>query len=338
MSLQKNKAILITGATGLVGSHLCKYLLSQGYTKLYAVKRTKSDLSLIGEETEKKLQWRQMELDDYFSIESALEGIDIVIHCAALVSFQPSDKHLLLQDNRIGTRHVVNAALHQKVERLIYMSSVAALGRNSHGVPISEKDKWEDGPDITNYARSKFLSELEVWRGQAEGLSVAVLYPSIILGIGNGQKGSSKMLSFAYSTPAYYPTGQTGLVDVGDVAKAIDLTLKRNVDGDRFLLNGINISYQDLLTKMCLALETKPPQKPLSKRFAFLLTLLDKWRAILSGNRPLLSKESVRNSYHHFTYDNTLSQKELGLIYTDFDKTISTIALAFLKQKGQEKR
>ncbi|MEL7220231.1 MAG: NAD-dependent epimerase/dehydratase family protein [Bacteroidota bacterium] len=333
--MQKNEAILITGATGLVGSHLCQLLISQGYTNLYATRRSQSDLSLIDAKTEKQLQWRNMELDDYFSVEAALEGINTVIHCAALVSFQPADRHQLLQLNRVGTRHVANAALHQRVKRLVYMSSVAALGRNTNGAPIRETSKWEDGADITNYARSKFLSELEVWRAQSEGLSVAVLYPSIILGVGNWQRGSAKMVSFANSAPTYYPAGQTGIVDVRDVAKAVELTLERNINGDRFLLNGSNISYQDLLTRLCKALGKTPPQKLLSRRFAFILTFLDKWSALLRGRRPLLSKESVRNAYHHFNYDNQKSVTVLGLEYTPLDDTVKWIATAFLDQQAK---
>jgi nucleoside-diphosphate-sugar epimerase len=275
-----------------------------------------------------------MELEDYFSVEAALEDIDIVIHCAALVSFHARDKNLLLQINRVGTRHIVNAALHQKVDRLIYLSSVAALGRNTNGYPINESSKWEDGPKITHYGRSKFLAELEVWRGQAEGLSVAVLYPSIILGAGNWHKGSSKLFSFAYRSPKYYPTGQTGLVDVKDVANAIELMINRGIDGDRFLLNGINISYQALLTKIAEALGKTPPRKPLAKPFAFLMTWLDKWRVLLTGTYPLLSKESVNNAYHQFIYDSEKSKKELGLDYTDFDHTITTIANVFLSQQN----
>lgn len=279
-----------------------------------------------------------MELNDYFSVEAALAGMDIVIHCAALVSFQTKEKERLLQINRVGTRHIVNAALHQKVGRLIYLSSVAALGRNTVGYPINEESKWEDGPEITNYGRSKFLAELEVWRGQAEGLSVAVLYPSIILGVGNWRDGSSKLFSFAYRSPKYYPQGNTGLVDVKDVAKAAELLIERNNNGDRFLLNGANVSYQKLLTTIATALKQSPPQKPLSAKLAFLLTWLDKWRAWLMGTTPLLSKEMVRNAYHQYVYSNQRSVAELGLIYTDFEESISEIAEVFLDHiKDQNK-
>jgi nucleoside-diphosphate-sugar epimerase len=334
--LQKDKAILITGATGLVGSHLCRLLLSQGYTRLSATRRSASDQGLLEPKIQQALQWRNMELEDYFSVEAALAGIDIVIHCAALVSFQARDKNALLRINRVGTRHIVNAALHQKVDRLIYLSSVAALGRNTNGFPINEDSKWEDSPEITHYSRSKFLAELEVWRGQAEGLSVAVLYPSIILGSGHWHRGSSQLFSFANSSPNYYPTGHTGLVDVKDVVNAIELTVKRNNDGDRFLLNGTNISYQALLTKIAIALGKPPPKKKLPRQFAFLLTCLDKWRALLFGSNRLLSKESVRNAYHQFVYDSEKSEKELGLVYTDFDHTITTIANSFLRQQNSE--
>ncbi|MEZ4986176.1 MAG: hypothetical protein R2795_14250 [Saprospiraceae bacterium] len=105
-------------------------------------------------------------------------------------------------------------------------------------------------PQVSNYSRSKFFSELEVWRGQAEGLSVAVLYPSIILGPGRWDEGSVAIFKYVAKQPSYYPAGESGFVDVRDVAKAILLVLERAVDGDRFLLNAENISYRDLMTQM----------------------------------------------------------------------------------------
>lgn len=330
--MQKDKAILITGATGFVGSHLCKELIAAGYTNLYAIKRSSSQLDLLGEAAD-ALQWRTAELTDYFSLEEALVGVEVVIHCAALVSFQPRDKDRLLQINRVGTRYLINAALKQGVERLIYLSSVAALGRKTSAILINEQSKWEDGPTITNYARSKFLAELEVWRGQAEGLSVGVLYPSIILGPGNWASGSAKLFSYAFDGPTYYPSGETGVVDVADVAKATRLCLEQEQDGARFLLNGTNISYQELLCNMCMALGKPAPEKAMPARFALVLSWLDSWRALLSGGQPLLTRETVRNAYHHFRYDNMHSVNKLGMKYRSIVDTIRQTAVQFLSER-----
>ncbi|RME95841.1 MAG: NAD-dependent epimerase/dehydratase family protein, partial [Bacteroidetes bacterium] len=130
MTISKSTPILVTGATGFVGSYVCRRLLAAGYEQVFAHRRATSQLDLYPPEEVAQLQWREADLEDYFAVEDMLAGIQVVIHCAALVSFQPGDKRRLLAVNRDGTSHVVNAALCQGVEFLIHLSSVAALGRN----------------------------------------------------------------------------------------------------------------------------------------------------------------------------------------------------------------
>ncbi|MGH1434566.1 MAG: NAD-dependent epimerase/dehydratase family protein [Lewinella sp.] len=326
--------ILITGATGFVGSYTARLLLQQGYTQVHALRRPGSQLTLLGAAAD-KIIWHEAELEDYFSLEAALEGIDTVIHCAALVSFAPRDKEKLLTINRKGTQYLVDAALFQKVRRLIHVSSVAALGRNNHGHLISESSKWEDGKLVSNYSRSKFLAELEVWRGQEEGMSVAVVYPSIILGAGHWSEGTAKMFAYAQQSPSYYPSGSTGVIDVRDVAKAILMTLKRNEKNDRFLLNGTNLSYQELLNQMASALNASPPRKPLPKWGALMLALLEKIRTLFTGDSPLLTPETVRATYQNYVYDSRHSEETLGMTYRDVTTTIEETATLFKATEGE---
>lgn len=326
--------ILITGATGFVGSYTARLLIQQGYTQLHALRRPGSQLTLLGTAAD-KITWHEAELEDYFSLEAALEGIDTIIHCAALVSFAPRDKEKLLTINRKGTQYLVDAALFQKVRRLIHVSSVAALGRNNHGQLISESSKWEDGKLVSNYSRSKFLAELEVWRGQEEGMSVAAVYPSIILGAGHWSEGTSKMFAYAQQNPTYYPTGSTGIIDVRDVAKAILLTLERDEENDRFLLNGTNLSYQELMTQMTTALSSSPPHKPLPKWGALLLALLEKIRTLFTGGTPLLTPETVQATYQNYVYDSRHSEEQLGMTYLDATTTIEETATLFKASKGE---
>ncbi|WP_020538415.1 NAD-dependent epimerase/dehydratase family protein [Lewinella cohaerens] len=326
--------ILITGATGFVGSYTARLLIQQGYTQLHALRRPGSQLTLLGAAAD-KITWHEAELEDYFSLEAALEGIDTIIHCAALVSFAPRDKEKLLTINRKGTQYLVDAALFQKVRRLIHVSSVAALGRNNHGHLISESSKWEDGRLVTNYSRSKFLAELEVWRGQEEGMSVAAVYPSIILGAGHWSEGTAKMFAYAQQSPTYYPTGSTGVVDVRDVAEAILLTLKRDEKNDRFLLNGANLSYRELLTQMTTALGVPAPKKPLPKWGAQLLAIAEKIRTIFTRSTPLLTSETVRASYQNYVYDSRHSEETLGMTYRDAETTIGETAALFMATREE---
>jgi len=330
--LNKTQSIFITGATGFVGAYVLRELLRQGYTRIKAIHRSPLEGILL-KETFESVTWIKADIEDYFSLEDAITADDLIIHCAALVSFYKKDKDQLFQTNQLGTRNIVNAALHQKAKRLIYISSVAALGRNVEGFATSEETKWDDGQDVTNYALSKFLAEQEVWRGQAEGLSIALLYPSIVLGAWKWTTGTAKMFAFANQGSSYYPTGTTGVVDVRDVAKAVLLLIERNLDTDRFLLNSTNISYQSLLGKMAISLGQKPPHRVFPERWAQLLTLLDSWRSWLTRNKPLLTKETTKASYKNHVYDNTLSKKTLGKSYIPKAQTIEETATIFKQTK-----
>lgn len=331
--MNKNQSILITGATGFVGAYVLRELLRQGYRHIKAIHRSSLEEALLNKEYE-PVVWIKGDVEDYFTLEDAIEADDLIIHCAAMVSFFAKDKKQLMTTNQIGTRNLVDAALQKGVKRFIYISSVAALGRTLNGRPTSENTKWGDGQDATNYAISKFLAEQEVWRGQAEGLSVAILYPSIVLGAWKWTGGSAKMFDFANKGSSFYPSGHTGVVDVRDVAKAVILLMDRNQDRDRFLLNGSNVSFKSLLSKMATALGQKPPQRLFPERWARLITWLDTWRAWLTGSRPLLTKETTRASYKNHVYDSSQSKEILGLQYISLDKTIEETATLFKQTNG----
>jgi len=332
--LNRDTHILITGATGFVGSYVLRRLLKAGYTKLYGLRREGSSLDLLAEAAD-RISWRTADITDYFGVEDALENIEVVIHCAALVSFQGADKERLLEVNRGGTRNVVNAALYHGVKHLYYLSSVAALGRHNPGELVAENSKWEDDVNISQYSRSKFLAELEVWRGQAEGLAVGLLYPSVILGAGRWKEGSVRILDYAAQGMKYYPKGTTGIVDVRDVAEAMFLLLERAEDGDRFLLNGSNVSYKELLWQMARALGNEPPQKELPFVWARWLARLEAIRSWLRSKPPLLTRETVHATYQQVVYDSSKSESVLGLSYHSLEDTIED-AVAVYQQTHQD--
>lgn len=335
-TIRPDTPILVTGATGLVGSYVCRSLLAVGYRQVYAQRRRSSTLDLYPPAEAAQLHWREADLEDYFAVEDLLQGVSVVIHCAALVSFQPGDKARLLAVNRDGTKHLVDAALHHGIELLVHLSSVSALGRNRHGIPITEQSKWENGPLVSNYSLSKFLADTEVWRGQAEGLPVTALYPTVILGAGRWNQGSVKIIEYAANAPRFYPAGSTGIVDVRDVARAVLLVLEQGLAGERLLLNGTNVSFRDLLTELGQEFGHAPPARLLPQWIARWGARLDSWRTRLFGGRALLTPETVLASYQHYRYDNSRSQEVLGLDYQPLAKTLRDTISVWNDSQGQE--
>ena len=216
--------VFVTGATGLVGRYLVDELLRNG-EQVRALCRPQSDrqavyafLAKAGTD-DARLEWVEGSLHDGLFLEEAMADCQRVFHCAAMVSFHPKDAETMMRINRDATGLVVNAMLHTGVEELVHVSSVAALGRKP-GEPVHEDVPFEDSRDVSQYARSKFAAELEVWRGQEEGLRVLVVNPVIVLGEGDLSRSSSMLFTLVHRGLSWYPTGTNGFVAARDVARA----------------------------------------------------------------------------------------------------------------------
>jgi nucleoside-diphosphate-sugar epimerase len=214
---------------------------------------------------------------------------------------------------------------------------VAALGRRSGGELIDEKTAWQYDPLAPRYSYSKFQAEREIWRGQAEGLSVAAVYPSLIFGSGWWKAGTNQLFAHADRELPFYPPGATGMVDVRDVARAILLLMNRDRDGDRFLLNGENISYQALLQQMAAVLGRQAPRRPFRQWQARLLLWAETLRSKLTGRTPLITAETIRNSFQRYGYNNQRSREELGLAYIPAAETLAETAAQYLASKATGK-
>ena len=177
--------IFVTGGTGFVGAYLLQYLVANGYQNITALKRPSSPMDLVVS-ISNQIHWVEGDVLDLPVLEEVMKEVDQVYHCAAMVSFQPNDKEQMMQVNRQGTANIVNMAMHHKVKKLVHISSIAAIGKEKDQKIISELTKWKEDVNTTNYAKSKYAAEMEVWRGIAEGLKAVIINPSMILGSGFG--------------------------------------------------------------------------------------------------------------------------------------------------------
>lgn len=319
--------ILLTGATGFVGSAIARALYAAG-TEFIALLRESSDPSLT---TALGVPVRYADVNDPQALLEAFTGIDTIIHTAAVVSFQPEDRDRMMFVNGEGTANVVNMALEAGVRRLIHLSSVAALDRQDGGPVVTLKNRWPETRPNTSYGESKFAAEREVWRGQAEGLEVAVLYPSLILGPGdfNGHNTPS-LWRMAAQERGFYPEGSTGLVALEDVVAAVIAVLERDTDGDRFLLNAANLSWKEVLTLLAKSIGKKPPGLAVPRWQSALLWPVEKVRTSLTGTRPLITKESHRNVQASFRYDGSGFRELTGRDYRDIGTVIESIGQRYL--------
>lgn len=320
--------ILVTGGTGLLGSALLQTLVKAN-EPVRALYRTQKP-TWAGSE---KIDWWPADLDDVHALEEALSGVDKVYHCAATVSFHPARKKALFQTNVVGTANLVNACLSQNVRRFLLVSSVAALGRIRQEKTIDESMHWSPETSNSEYGRTKYLAELEAWRGMAEGLEVVAVNPVIILGAGNWEGGSSGIFKSAYKEFPWYTEGMSGFVDVQDVVNAMLLVMADGATGERYILSGQNLFYKDVFSAIAKGFGKKPPHKKVTP---FLAGLVWRWEGIKSfftGAEPLLTKETAQTARAVVRFDNTKLLKAFPhFAYTPFDTSIARICQE-LKEK-----
>lgn len=330
--------IFVTGGTGLVGSHIL-LKLSQSGRAFKALKRTASSFQICqnvfhhyGEqELFKKIVWVEGDINNIPSLEDGMQDCEMAIHCAAMVSFHRSEAILMKKINIEGTANIVNVALTKKIKKLAYVSSIAALGRNSTNQTVDEECHFKATKLDSNYALSKYYAEQEVWRASQEGLDVVIINPSVILGPGNWSKGSSQIFQKIYSGLKFYTTGSTGYVDVIDVAQSLIQLLFSEIKNERFIVNGANLKYRDCFDKIALALN-KPKATikvtPLLKEIAWRIEAI---RSFFTGKKPLITQETANSAMTNSTYSTAKIQEKIVFEFANIDETIKKYADWFIK-------
>ena len=328
--------ILVTGGTGLVGSHLLFDLAKKGES-IRALKRENSSLLDVREcfsyytdsadELFDKIEWVNGDMLDIESLENALEGITKVYHCAAIVSFKKTDKAKIKRINVEGTRNLVNTCLDHKIQKLCFVSSVAALGTPEEKDEIvSETTPWSPEDKRSDYSMSKFNSELEVWRGIEEGLDAVIVNPSIILGPGHWHKGSSLLFTSVAKGMKYFTRGITGYVDVRDVSKAMIQLMDSDIKNQRFLLNSDNCSYEFIFKTIAKALNLPEPNKYASPFLTGIAWRLAYLKKIFLFKEPSFTKTTARSSHNCTYYSNQKIKETLDFKFISVEESIRDTA------------
>ena len=323
--------IFITGCNGLIGSYVARNLLAQNYY-VRALRRSSSDLSLI-KDLESRIEWIEGDINDIGLLEKCLKGVHTVIHTAALVSFSPSEKTTLFKTNVQGTSNLVNVSLKEGVKEFLHISSVAALGRKKNTTHIDENVMWENSSYNTNYAISKYQSELEVWRGMEEGLNVTVVNPSVVLGPGNWNTGSTKIFQYVWNEGKFYTEKEMNYVDVRDVADiVVQLLGNEKAYGRRFILNAGKISYKNFFNKAAEAFHKKAPYVKARLWMGEIAWRLAWLKSLLTGKQSLITKETVRLSQQNFFYNNSKICDFLNFKFRDAEETINWVCRELRKK------
>lgn len=337
--------ILVTGGTGMLGSHLLLELCSKG-CKVRAIKRKTSKVENVikcfsfyrDKKTSAKLfgqiEWVDTDILDFEELEIAMQDIDIIYHAAAFVSFNPSDRKKIISINVQGTANIVNAALKNNVKKLCHVSSIAAINERIDKGLISESTDKIKKEKSSTYSESKFFSEMEVWRGITEGLNAVIVNPSIIIGPGNWEHGSPSMIKTVWKGFKFYTKGENGFVDVRDVAKIMILLTESNINSERFIINSENLPFRKVFDEIAISLDKPKPSIFANNFLMQTARILELIKYKVLGKEPKITKNTISSAKSKRAYSNEKIKKHTDYKFIKIKDAILNACKMFLEEKN----
>jgi len=329
--------ILLSGATGLLGSHvLMELVASDAYIiALYRDDKAKHDVNSLFayygiEDKWEKVVWEKCDVLDLQRLNDLMESVNQVYHCAAMVSFDPSDAVKLHKINVEGTQNMVNAALACGVEKFVHASSTATIGKANGAQVCTEETKWNNDDYHSYYAKSKYSSEREVWRAIEEGLNAVIVNPCIIIGPGNPRKSSGTLLSTVADGLVFYTEGANAFVDVRDVASIMIKLMNSSIQSERFLCIGENMKFKEMFTLMANEMNVKAPSIKASRFMTSIAWRVMKLISFFSGKAPKVTSESARASHRTTLFSNEKIKEYANIEFTPIKMAIAN-AVAYYK-------
>ncbi|RDY60241.1 NAD-dependent epimerase/dehydratase family protein [Flagellimonas nanhaiensis] len=334
--------ILVTGGTGLIGSHLLFHLTSNG-KEVRATFRSEDSIEkvekIFGYYTDspgtlfEKVSWVQADITDVESMSTLFDEVDQVYHVAALISFDPKDYKSLVRVNTEGTSNVVNLCLKHRVKKLCHVSSIAAIGPSLQNEMATEENEWSD-IKVSGYGLTKHDAELEVWRGSQEGLSVVIVNPGVVIGPGFWKSGSGSFFTYAAKGKKSFIPGGTGFVSVNDVVRSMTMLMDSKVESERFILVNENMSYGEFFQRIAPHLDVSPPSKEIPFWALELFWRWDWLRSNLLEKRRRLTKTMAKGLYKQENYSSEKIIDTLNFQFDDLDEVIRFCSAKF-KNRNQ---
>jgi nucleoside-diphosphate-sugar epimerase len=302
--------VLVTGGTGFLGAYIIKNLIEKKF-KVRAIRRSAKLPFFIPSSIMEQVEWVDGDVLDIIALADAMKGVDAIVHSAAIVSFNKRNRSDMYAVNVEGTANVVNIALENNIQRLVHISSVAALGRTIKMDRINEERKWSKNKNNTHYAISKHQAEMEVWRGFSEGLSGVILNPGTILGYGDWHTSSCAIFKNVYKEFPWYTEGVNGFVGVEDVAEATVQLLSSDITEKRFIVNAENWTFRKLIDTIAEHFGKQKPQREATPLLGEIAWRLEYFKSLFNGSKPLLTRESTKVAHSKTEFDNSALLKAI---------------------------
>lgn len=301
---------LVTGATGFVGSAVARALAARGHRLRLLSRPTSDRRNLNGLAAEVVIG----DLNDPASLDAAVAGCRYLFHVAADYRIWVPDPAAMLRANVEGSVAILRAAQAAGVERMVYCSSVAALGLNKDFSPSDETTPVGEADMVGIYKLSKYHAEQAVLALAREGVSVVIVNPAAPVGPGDIKPtptGKMILEAAAGRMPAYLDTG-LNVVHVDDVAEGHLLALERGRVGERYILGGENLALGALLALVCEVAGRAPPRLKLPNAALWPVALACEGAARLFGVEPIVTRDHLRMARKKMFYSSDKARRELG--------------------------
>lgn len=301
----------LTGATGFIGGHVAIQLVEKGWN-IRALCRNPSPGPWLPTE---EIDWRQGDLRDFDSVYRAMTGCETVFHVAADYRLWVRNPKEIYENNVDGTANILRAALLQGVDRLVYTSSVGALGLNSDGTPADENTPVQLQDMVGHYKRSKFLAERKAEEFVRQGLPVIIVNPSTPVGPGDHKPTPTGKIIVDFlngKMPAYLNTG-LNIVHVRDVACGHVLALHNGRIGEKYILGNENLTLADIFRLLERITNIPAPRFRLPHRPVLYLAYLNDAISRLTGSEPVIPLEGVKMAHRYMFFKPDKAVRELGM-------------------------
>jgi dihydroflavonol-4-reductase len=315
----------VTGATGLIGKHVLAYLLHRNENVVAFFHLQSPDRTLLWLKSQgisdaqlQLLSWKDSKIWEW---EEAPAAGAVLMHCAAVVSYHADDHEAMNAVNVEETGQWVNWCLEHQID-LCHVSSIAAIGKAPEGKPADENCYWQPSKEHTEYARTKFLGEMEVWRGHEEGAQVVIVNPGVVIGECDPHQSTGVLFATVARKWGGYPDGGTGWVSAADVAKAMVQLVEKKCWGQRYILVAENQSMQWAFEQIADALQIKRPSWKVKNVHLKALWLLDFLKEKLGIKKASITAEAIRNTAQFKFFSSEKIEKELNFKFESMSEVI----------------
>ncbi|NTW49861.1 MAG: SDR family NAD(P)-dependent oxidoreductase [Chlorobiales bacterium] len=313
--------VLVTGATGFIGSSVLKRLVNEGY-ETAALVRAHSNLEAISDFAD-KVELRYGDVTDAGSVSNAMKGISHVYHCAGVARIGPGHDDLLYKVNVEGTRSVLREAMRNDVERVVFTSSVSAVGITGSKKPANEDQVWNLDKLNVTYFKTKHLAEQEVSQAVKQGLDCVTVNPSYVFGPGDINFNAGRLIRDLYHRKIpFYPIGGVCVVDIDVVVDGHLAAMKKGRMGERYILGGENISYKTVFDTICNIVGAPKVSIPMLPALIKMFIKVTENARKLKKVSALINQEILASSSKYLYYDSSKARRELGLGEKTFEESI----------------